>query len=209
LRWAASVAALLACSALPSHAYSQQSGLSVVGVQEDWELYLGEPDPNSNAPQVACTFSPAGHLNDVYAVFEVNFQSQPEFVGGGLQLQIWNGDSPTESRKFPSSNVMSTNDEVVQWTQTMELHGGVLSFEILNGSSTTWGGFGGQGFLKHSTTTSLEDLSGYSPDLSVANSGAAYAGNRVRLLVLRKVRYLLSDGQVVEDNAVRVAHPVE
>jgi len=201
-----SVAALLALGALPSQVYSQQS---VVAVQEDWELYVGEADSNSSSPQIACTFSPAGHLNNVYAVFELNFQSQPEYVGGGLQLQIWDGETPTDSRKFPSSNIMSSNDEVVKWTQTMDVHGGVLTFEIINGTSSTWGSFGGQGYLKHSTTTDLVNLNSYSPDLSVANSGAAYAGNRVKLLVLRSVRYELSNGQIIEDNTPRVAHPIE
>jgi len=209
LHRAAFAGAMLVCAVLPAQAFAQQPDASVVRVEEDWELYVGDPDINSNGPQVACTFSPAGHLNGEYAVFEVNFQSLPDYVRGGLQLQIWEGETPTDSHKFPSSSAMATSEEVVKWTQTMDLHGGVITYEIVNGTSTTWGSFGGQGYLKHSCTTSLDNLNGYSANLSIANSGAAFAGNRVRLLVLRAVRYHLSDGQVVEDTLAHVAHPLD
>jgi hypothetical protein len=50
------------------------------------------------------------------------------------------------------------------------------------------------------------DLSGYSPDLSVAQSGAAFAGNRVQLLRIKEVRLTLSNGQTLTDSTPRIAH---
>ena len=194
---------------LAADLFAQSSSVSVVRVEEDWELYVGEPDANSIGPQVSVTISPFSHLNGWHAVFELNHQSLPKFVAGGLQLQIWNGETPSESRKFPSANLFATPEEVVKWTQTMTVNGALLTFEVENGSSTTWGSFGGQGYLRHSTPAAVKNLNDYSPEVSVSNSGAGYAGNRVKLLVLRSVRYELSNGQIVEDTTVRVAHPTE
>ena len=39
----------------------------VVRVEEDWELVVGTPDANSDAPQVTCVISPTGDVDDVHA----------------------------------------------------------------------------------------------------------------------------------------------
>ena len=179
---------------------------TVVRVEEDWELVVNDPDADSVSPQVTCTMSPLSHINAVHATFELNHQSQPYFAPGGVQLQVWDGVVPVAARENPSDAVMGTNAETVSWTQVMEVKDGMLSFDVVKGSSTTWGSFGGQGYLKHSMATHLMDLSGYSPLVSVEHSGAGYAQNRVDLLVLKQVRFILSTGQVVVDPTYRVVH---
>jgi len=84
--------------------------------------------------------------------------------------------------------------------------GDVLQFEIINGSSATWGNFGGQGYLRANVATNLADLNQYTPQLSVDNSGVGYAANRVHSLVLKKVRLVTATGQVFEDATARVVH---
>ena len=87
---------------------------------------------------------------------------------------------------------MATPGERVTWTQTMTLTRGgeaiVLTFEIINGQSTSWGRFGGQGYLRSSVATELQSLNGYNPRLSVLNSSVGYAANRVQSLAIREVR---------------------
>src|SRR5687768_13037241 len=39
---------------------AQAPDVPVFSVQEDWELVVGDPDPNCNAPQVTCVISPVG-----------------------------------------------------------------------------------------------------------------------------------------------------
>lgn len=180
--------------------------ITVVAIEEDWELVVKSPDPNSTAPQVSCTISPLSHVDSLHATFELNHQSQPAFTSGGLQLQIWNDEQPLSSRKFPNSSVLSTDNETVRWTQVLRLEDGTLTFEITNGTSMTWGSFGGEGYLKASLTTNFENLNGYDPEVSVRNSGVAYAGNRVATLVLKRVRATLATGEVIEDTTQRVAH---
>jgi len=119
---------------------------------------------------------------------------------------VWMDEIPLISRKFPNGAVMAQPGEIVGWTQSMELDDGVLVFEVTDGSSSTWGSFGGQGYLKIYMYTSLTNLNGYSPTVSVNNSGIGYAANRVQLLVLRRVRLITSTGEVLEDTTARVVH---
>ena len=183
-----------------------QDPLQIVRVEEDWELVVGTPDPNSDGPQVACVISPLGDVNSVHAALELNHQSLPEFVPGGIQLQVWNDETPENSRKFPNGAVMALPGETIRWTQSMELEDGTLTFEVIDGTSSTWGSFGGQGYLKASGPATLANLNGYDPEVSVKNSGIAYAANRVQSLVLRKVRLITATGEVLEDDTARPVH---
>jgi hypothetical protein len=88
----------------------------------------------------------------------------------------------------------------------MTLEEGILTFEVVGGSSTTWGSFGGQGYLKSRLYTARENLNEYNPEVSVANSRVGYAANRVQSLILRRVRAFAADGQVIEDNTPKIVH---
>ncbi|MBW3600317.1 MAG: hypothetical protein KY475_23995 [Planctomycetes bacterium] len=180
--------------------------LYVVRVEEDWELVLGNPDPTVDAPQVTCTISPGADAEGMYAAIELNHRSQPSFAAGGIQLQVWNGESLLNATSFNTNAELATADETVRWTQTMTVSGGNLVFEVVNGASSTWGAFGGQGYLKTIVASPLANLNAYHPDVSVQSSGVGYAGNRVQSLVLREVRWVLSDGAVLTESTDRVVH---
>jgi hypothetical protein len=182
-----------------------QNPSPLVAVEEDWELVVGEPDPNSNAPQVTCVLAPYGNVDGVYAALELNHRSLPEFVPGGLQLQLWNGEEALDVRRSCERGLLRTANETVRWTQQMWLHEGKLWFAVTGGTSVSWGGFGG-GECKVSLTSSLADLSAYSPAVSTAQSGVGYAANRVSKLVLKEVRYYSAQGLVQRDTTQRVVH---
>lgn len=186
-----------------------QSEPTIVRVEEDWELVIGAPDPDTDAPQVSCAISPTGNLYGWHAALELNQQALPVYVAGGLQLQVWQGDVAASDRRFPNTAVLATPGEVIRWTQSMKLEGGNLTFEVTAGTSTTWGTFGGQGYLKATVATALSNLNGYSPAVSAANSGVSYAANRVQSLTLKRVRYVTSTGQQTEDDTARVVHQQE
>jgi hypothetical protein len=200
-----SLAAALVMLAAAQSLLAQEVAATVVRVQEDWELVVAEPSSELGAPQVTVVFSPVGNLDSWHAAFELNHQSQPSYVAGGMQLQVWNGEQAVVSRKNKEREVLAHNNEVIRWTQEMRLQDGVLSFEVKNGTSTTWGTFSGS--LSASVSTNLANLNGYNPLVSVKESGAGYASNRVSSLVLRRVRLHTSTGEVVEDNTAKVAYP--
>lgn len=183
-----------------------QDWFRIVRVEEDWELVVADPDPSVDAPQVTCTFSPVDGVDGIYAAIELNHRSQPSFSAGGIQLQVWNGESLLAAKSFSSNAEFATENEQIRWTQTMTLSGSNLIFEVVNGSSTTWGAFGGQGYLKANINTTLTSLNRYHPNASVQNSGVGYAGNRVTSLTLREVRLITAAGYVLRDTTPRVAH---
>lgn len=186
-------------------AYADE-GASIVRVEEDWELVVDVPEANSVSPQVTCVISPFGGIESVYAAFLLNAQTLPDFVAGGLQLQVWDGEAPQSDRKFPNAEVLTQAGETIRWTQSMEVVDGLLQFEITDGSSSTWGNFGGQGYLKATVNTTLHNLNYYSPDVSASNSKVSYADNRVVSLKLKKFRVFLSTGEYYEDTTERVVH---
>lgn len=188
-------------------ASAEETGGKVIAIEEDWELVLKEPDEETEAPQVTCILAPSNSDNDVFAAFNLNHKSYPAYDAGGLHLQLWDDDRPLGSATFASDALLKTNNEVIRWTSRMRLDDGKLYFEIVSGSSTTWGDFGSAGTLQVSFATEAENLNQYDPQTSVANSGVGYAGNRVASLKLKAVRKAMHSGDVVEDNSLRTVYP--
>jgi hypothetical protein len=187
---------------LPAHLLAAD----VAKVEEDWELVLNGPSPAITAPQVTCTMTPLGHLNGVYAALEINHGTLPDFTPGGLQLQVWSGEEWLTVRDYADS-ALNVDDDTVRWTQRMSLGAGKLTFQVVNGSSTTWGAFATSGNFKLSLLSLLTNLNSYSPDLSVNNSGIGFGSQRVASLTLKRVRYYDSSGNLLsEDTTPRVVH---
>lgn len=179
-------------------------GQNIVRIEEDWELVIREPDPSSEAPQVTCVISPFGHVNAVYSVFDLNLRHLPDYAAGGMQLQVWSG---TDSLSSSSSNrgvLLQVPGETVSWTQVMKVQEGKLTFQVMNGVSQTWGGFGGGEKLLVSRNTDLENLNEYDSANSVANSGIGYSGHHITSLILKKVRAYAESGEYVEDTTAKV-----
>ncbi|MBU4270991.1 MAG: hypothetical protein KKE86_00600 [Planctomycetes bacterium] len=201
VRW---LAAAVVLAAMASTAWAEEP--SITRIEEDWELVIGEPSPNSDAPQVTCAVSPLSDMNSYSATFVVNHHEAPAFAAGGLQLQAWNGETLLASRRAPNQAVLATPGETIRWTQVMKKTADGVEFEVLNGSSTTWGGFGGEGTLKLPIAAPIPNLNGYNPENSVEHSGVSYAGNRVQSLVLKRVRAYTDEGLLAEDANPRIVH---
>jgi hypothetical protein len=181
--------ALIACA--PA-AWAQE----ITRVEEDWELVVHDPDVATDAPQLSTVLSPFGHLESLYASFDFNHRSQPDFLAGGAQVQVWNGEQSLDRSNSNFTSKLQNAGETVTWTQVMKLHEGQLHFRVINGSSSSWGSFGNWPYLRVSVATSLSTLSDYDPAVSVDNSGVSYAGNRVTSLTLKRVRRYLANGEL-------------
>ena len=117
-----------------------------------------------------------------------------------MQVQLWDGTTLVDNHVADESGTLSHDDEVVSWVQRISLEDGTLTFQVSNGSSETWGSFGG-GELTLSTPTSLTGLNSYRPAVSLTESEVGYAENRVVSLVLTKLVWVTEDGTVHEQNA--------
>jgi len=178
----------------------------VIRVEEDWELVVRDPDAGNSAPQLTCVMAPVGNTDSLHIALELNHKTLPSYDPGGIQLQVWNGKYLLGNPNSPVAGVLHNSNETVRWTTKMSLQSDGLLFEVTDGSSISWGAFGGQGYLKAAVSCSVSSLSGYSPETSRANSGIGYAANRVESLVLKEVRYYSSQGLVHRDTTSRVVY---
>jgi len=188
------LAGLSLLSVSESVAQTSHGSINIVSIEEDWELVIATPDTNSNSPQIRCVMSPGADIEGAHAAFTINHRTRPSYDPGGMQLQAWYGEEVQGSQSHPSSERLSHEGETIRWTQKMSLSEGTLTFEILKGTSTTWGAFGGQGYLKLSLGTDRTDLNSYLPRVSKDNSEVGFAANRVQGLVLRKIRAYTTEG---------------
>ena len=175
----------------------EASDFSIVRIEEDWELVVTTPETTSNSPQVTCAMSATGTDESDYMSFEMNLQSQPSYAIGGLHLHAWNGDYLRGSAHAQSGVPVQDSDELITWTQSMTVSNGTLTYEITNGSSTTWGSFG-DGELKLTVSTARTDLHSYQVEGSLSGSGVGFGANRVSALRLKKVRFITNGGQVYD-----------
>ena len=148
-----------------------------------------------------------GDIAGIHAAFDLNQRSFLEFDAGGLQLQLWNGETAvaqiTATERGDALHRRRENPLDAEHRTLLEA---VRIFRVSGGTSTTWGAFGAEGSLRLSVPAGLSSLDGYDPRVSVRNSGIGYAANRVQSLVLKRVRYYTSDGQQWEDNTERLVH---
>ena len=200
------VAALVGLSLLASPAAGTDP---VVRIEEDWELQVKIPNNDVTAPQIITAWSPIGDLSGVHATFEINHIASVAFSSGGLHLSTWCGETHLAVAHAGNFASMYTDGEVVRWTQAMEVKEGQLIFEILSGTSQTWGGFGEGESLRLSLSTTLEALDRYSPIVSIGKSEVSYAGNRVQSLQMRRVRFIHASGQTNTENAQRYVHKLD
>jgi len=166
----------------------------IVEIEEHWELAIGEPDAAVSAPQATMVMSPHSDLDGQYFLFTINHRNVPSYEPGGLQVQLWNGDEAVTAESWGAAALDQASD-TISWVERLKVEDGTLMFEVADGSSNAWGSFGGSGSLAISTPTSLENLNGYRPMISIQESQVGYAGNRVQRLLLKKLRWQTSDGE--------------
>jgi hypothetical protein len=172
--------------------------IEIVRIEEYWQLRIGQPDPQSVAPQASMVMAPYSQLDATYFVFALNHRGVPHFAPGGLQVQHWENDAPIATIDARSEQPIVDANEVIAWVQRLELKEGRLVFEVVDGQSNSWGAFGGGQELQLTVPTTLTNLNGYAPRISLEESGVSFGGNRVQSLVLQKLRWTDSAGQVYE-----------
>jgi hypothetical protein len=177
------------------------SAIDIVAIEEYWELSIGEPDAASSSPQVSMVMSPTGNLDGKFFVFTLNCHTAPDWAAGGMQVQLWDGEDLADSHTGSHEETLNSTNEKVSWVQRTSLSGGQLVFEVVDGHSDSWGDFGSDGELRFSADSDLTNLNGYKPAVSLEQSGVGFAGNRVKSLVLQKLRWIDSAGHAYELNA--------
>jgi hypothetical protein len=177
------------------------SGLDgVTRVEEDWQLVLGDPDNLGCGPQITTTMSPVGDTRAESFSLNLNYRDDP-FQVGGLQARSWVGDQAQAQSTYSGAQCLTTG-ETIRWTQRLTLSSGRAYFQVVSGSSTTWGTFGDANdgsALWVAMPSSVTTLDQYQPAESVGNSGAGWESDRVRQMTLVCVRYYQGDQLLATD----------
>lgn len=195
--WPAYVVGLLV--SLATHAAPAQT--NVVRIEEDWQLHVTQPDVQLDAPQLTTTMIPFAWQPDLLLQVDLNHGTHPSFSNGGMQIRASIEEECIAHERLFSDERLQHDFETVDWTQVVGLTESGFYFGIINGSSETWGAFGGS-----SATVSVAasmvggnlSLDGYAPQHSLSHSGVTYAGNRIGHLRLKKIRIHLSNGYTSE-----------
>ncbi len=161
------------------------------------------PEPGEDSPQITTVMAPSWANSGNRGIFDLNCATQPNFASGGVQLQLWYNDVMVQSRSNENWDSLRYDGEEIRYTSVMSLKNSHMAFEIINGSSQTWGNFG-LGELVSDNTTWRNHLNTYDPDCSAASSRIGFASHRVRSFVLERVRYYSSSGLKATDNTPRV-----
>jgi len=166
-------------------------------VEEDWAIVVNTPNPTEGAPQFATFMSPVTDQSASYALLRLNGYDQPVYNVGGIQSQIWTGDSKTclassPTTVAPATNQLATANETISWTQRLQYNvaKGQITFAVVNATTATWGNFSiGSGLGKLHFTAPATGVMGYSSTVSMKNSGVTYGANYVTSMTLKQVRY--------------------
>jgi len=181
---------------LPMGRCLASDGLNVIRVAETWEVTLNSPSANDGAPQLTFLISPTGSSNGLYGILAFN---QRDGAVGGLQLQLWHGETLLTKSTFANTSTLNTNGEVIRWTTEIEVKNGAFKMSIKNLTSTTWGNFDtDEVALAASTATTLSNLNSYDPNISLANTGIDFGSTRVAKLGLKQVKTVTEDEKVTE-----------
>lgn len=172
-------------------------------IEEDWQLVLNEPRTEVSAPQFHTVMAPGTSMNGLYFQVTWNYRDLPDFAEGGLQMQVWNGESDFASREVGSDS-LSNDAETVSWTARLSTDTAHVTFSIVNGHSSSWGSFGGESMTVR-TAKPVANLNSYDAGTSAANSWITYGSNRVQRLVLLRTRKYDGAGNLIgEDNTQHV-----
>lgn len=178
----------------------------VLRIEEDWRMQLNEPDRHVDSPQFHTIMTPYANLDSYFAQVLWNYRETPDFSAGGVQLQSYNG-TRLQSRRSLEYGRLSTSAETIRWTQALETDGTRLTFEVVNGESSTWGTFGRD--MRIADHADLPSLDQYNPDVSVRESCVTFGANRVNSLRIVEVRYYGASGLLRTDSTPRVVSSME
>lgn len=170
------------------------AGVDVVKIEEDWSLDIANPDPAADCPQVVTVFGPSDPSLGTHAIFEINHGTLPDYGEGGMQLQVWHGESLIGYRSRFAPSEFNLAIERLTYTTVSKVTDGYLILYVKNGDSLTWGGFGsGESSLNIVMSTWRTDLNTWDPQNSITHSRVAYGANRVNNYVRTAVRYYIRD----------------
>jgi hypothetical protein len=167
-------------------------------VEEDWEIRIDTQNVDKCCPQFSTFFKLD---NNRYYLICWNYRDQPDFVAGGIQVQLWENDEliSTEDVIQEPLNVVG---EVVTWTVAITANGTKdVRFKLNGVKSYTWGakfdtkGLDGIGVI-------VPHLNSYSAQDSVEQSEISYGKEHVQWFGITESRTFDDRGRTIVTDSV-------
>lgn len=177
----------------------------ITRVEEDWRVYVVEPDDESGVPHIANFISPNGSDQSVFGIVELNHGSQPDFTKGGCQVQGWVNDTLSSYAETEDANQLSLKYDRLEYTVSLAVNASQIQIGLSNGKSKSWGRFARTPIVTNVPVLN-PSLANYNPDISVANTSINHGANRVALMYMMAVRTYSGDTLISEDKTPRVLH---
>jgi hypothetical protein len=180
----------------------------LIWVEEDWVLFVLKPDSLKDSPQISTQMLPYRSQSNTFGQFHLNFRETSPPQGGGLEVQLWLDGQRAGEQRIDAGR-LSTDNETIRWTQGIGVRNGAFLFRVRNGTSTSFGRFGGwRSRLRAWAPAQTEEWASldYDPADSVKHSGITLGKNRVHALKLMEVRRFYSDGTIDTDANPKVVH---
>lgn len=170
----------------------------VMKVEESWKMTITDADATIGAPQFNTVMSPFPHVDSYYGLLNLNYRDLPEYVYGGVQAQMWKKNNNLDYKNSSKFGKLDTPGQtVISWTQELALNDdGTLTFTT-KGSTSFWG----QLPPAISVSTDLEDLDGYTSDISVKYTRLwGYERSRIDSLKIIRIKKYDVKGKLVGDD---------
>ncbi|QDT06123.1 hypothetical protein K227x_45300 [Rubripirellula lacrimiformis] len=173
----------------------QASEDKVWKIEEDWEMVILQPDPQSNSPQVSFTTSPSTEVDDVYFQLQMNHSDS---AGGGIHVAAVLDDKIVDESQSDIRSALSIDGDHVSWTTVMAVIDDRICFAVKDGYGQDWGNFGGPEYVVRMQRRDILDLSKYRPINSLDSVDINFGANRISSSKMLKVRLYYTSGNVVE-----------
>ena len=173
-------------------------------VEEDWrvELYTVSDPIKTTCPLFVSGFA----LPNLTTLFQVtwNHRDLPELEQGGIQLQAYRWENLLAAQDVvtpPWRDKLSTNGEVVTWTQGVRKDGLAHVFSVKNIAGTTWGTIAQQYSVRRTYLQWAPTFETYDLATIKKNSAIVMGTNRFKKLSITQTRFYDSNGQLLGTDA--------
>lgn len=179
---------------------SAQAPWGTQAIEQDWkvELYVMPDSTRLTSPLFVSSFS----IPLVPALFQCtwNHRDIPLLEEGGIQLQVYRWNDLLDDQEIltpPWREKLSVDDEVIAWTQRLEIVNMDYRFTVKNISSKTWGQIAGPYTIKRTFLLWVPPLEYYTFQEIADNSGIVMGGNRFKRMTVLQTRFYDVNGNLL------------
>ena len=168
-------------------------------VEEEWKLVLDTPNTTGDSPQFCTSFSLG---NGDYIVTTWNYRTYPDYVEGGIQLQVWEDGEVVDVTTVDLAE-LNVKDDTITWKHVYRVQASDVDMKIVGVNSQTWGNNINTSSVSK-PNANVANFNLYDPAASCRESGITLGANRVEWFGITGVTVYDEKGRrMVTDSTLR------